>query len=109
LRPGRPDSRALAGIEPSELDGGGVNVFGHFATQGIYFLDQVTLGKAADCRVARHGADGVNIDNRKRHAASHTGSSQGCLATGMTAADHQDIVSVIFVIHYYAELLIGYF
>ena len=92
LGPGRPDRRALAGVEAAELDAGGVDVFRHLPAEGVDLLDQMPLGQAADGRVAAHGADGVNVDHQHRGAASHPGCRQSGFAAGMAGADHDNVV-----------------
>jgi hypothetical protein len=91
LGPGRTDRWSLAGVEPAELDAGGVDVFGHFAAQGIDFLDQVSFGQAADGRIAGHGADGVGVDDADQGAAAHSGRRQRGFAPGVSGADHGNI------------------
>lgn len=75
LGPGGTNRRALTGVEPAELDAGGVDIFGHFAAQGINFLDQVAFSQAADSWIAGHGANGVGIDDANKGAAAHAGRS----------------------------------
>jgi hypothetical protein len=86
LGTGGADCRTLTGIQPAELDTGGINILCHFPAQGINFLNQMPLGKAANGRVAGHGTNGVCIYNTDQSFAAHPGCCQGCLATGVACS-----------------------
>ena len=103
LGPGGPDRRAFAGIEPPELDAGGVDIFGHFAAQGIDLLDQMAFGQAADGRIAGHGADGVDVDDADRRAAAQRAAaraaSQPAWPAPITAMSNISSESVHVILH----------
>jgi len=46
--------RALGGVKQAEMRRGFICDFTHLAAQRVDFLDQLSLGQAPDCRVARH-------------------------------------------------------
>ena len=92
LGAGGPDRRALARVEPAELDGRGVDVFGHLAPQGVDLAHEMALGQSPYRWIARHGADGIGVHHARQGAATKTGRGQGRLATGVTGADHHHVV-----------------
>jgi hypothetical protein len=66
----------------------------HFPTQGVNFLDELSLGQPPDGGIAGHQGDGVEIDVEQQGLAPHAGRRQGRLAPGMTPADHDYIVII---------------
>ncbi len=86
--------RALAGIEPSKLYGGGVYVFGHLAAQGVDFPYKVSFGKTADGGIAGHGTDGIGVDYGDQRSAAHAGAGQRRFTAGMSGTYDNDIVFV---------------
>ena len=83
---------ALAAVEQAELDAGGVRHPAHQAVERIDLADEMALAQAADRRIAGHRADLVGAQRHKRGARARAGGSTCCLAAGMAAADHHDIV-----------------
>ena len=59
LRPGRPDRRAAAAIEKLELDARRVDGAAHQAAKRVDLPNEMSLGSAADRRIAGHVRDGV--------------------------------------------------
>jgi hypothetical protein len=57
-----PNGWSLLGVKHPELEAGHIGVFAHFAAEGVDLAGQVPLGQAADCWVARHLADGIEVD-----------------------------------------------
>jgi len=51
----------------------------------------VALADPADGRVAAHLAKGLDIVGEQQGLHAHACGSQGCLGTGMTAADHDHV------------------
>ena len=60
---------------------------------------QVTLAEPADRGVARHLADRRPLVGQEQCLGTETCAGRGRLATGMPAADHDDVVSLETVIH----------
>jgi hypothetical protein len=54
LNAGRAHRRALAGVERPRLDGRRVRRSCHYAAQGVYLLDQMSLADSTDGGVAAH-------------------------------------------------------
>src|SRR3546814_3809149 len=54
LTPRGPHRRALARVERAPLDAGVIGCLRHHPTEGVDFLDQMTLADATDRRVATH-------------------------------------------------------
>ena len=50
--------------------------------------------QTSDGRIAGHGPDGIGIDDRDKSATTHSGSSEGGLAAGMSGADHGNIIFI---------------
>jgi hypothetical protein len=59
--------------------------------EGIDLPHEMALAKPADCRVARHCADGVAPETDQRDGSSHPRSGSCRLATAMSTADDNDI------------------
>ena len=86
------DGGALAAIEQAELNAGGVRHPAHQAVERIDLADEMAFSQAADRRIAGHRAYLVSAQRHKRGARARTGGSTCCLAAGVAAADHHDIV-----------------
>ena len=86
-------ARPLGRIEHTTLDGGGVSVESHRAAEGIDLTDHVPFRQPADCRVARHLADGVKVLREHGDFGTHPGGGKGGFDPGMTRADDQHVVS----------------
>ena len=61
LGPGGANSRALAGIERAQLDGGSVCSMGHRTAESVNLLHQVTFTYPPDCRITAHLPDGFDV------------------------------------------------
>ena len=85
---------AFGAIEHAELDGAGIGDFAHLAAQGVNFADDLSLGDAADSRVAAHLRHGVGVHGQEGGAQAHPRRRQRRLYPGMPGAndDHVEIV-----------------
>jgi len=95
LGPGALDRDPLPGVEPPELDAGGVGIFGHLPAQRIDLLHQVALGQPPDGRVAAHGGDVVQVDGQEQGRMPHPRGGQGRLASRVAGPDHDDIICLV--------------
>ena len=86
-----PDGGPLAAVEDAELDAGAVDGASHEAVQGVDLAHQLSLGQAADGRVARHLADGLEAMGQKDGAPPHAGRRRRRLAAGVATADDDDV------------------
>ena len=80
-------------FKQAELDADGVGDFAHDAAERVDLPHQVTLGDAADGRVAGHLRDQVEIHGDHRGPEAHAGAGPGGLAPGVAGADHDDVVA----------------
>src|ERR1700733_9665934 len=87
----RPYSRPARSIQQTELDAHRVGDLTHNAAERIHFADQVTFSDAADCRVARHLRDQVDVEGDERRLQPHARGGHRGLASGMAGADDNDI------------------
>ena len=87
LGAGRPHGRAARGVEQPELDADGVGDFAHDAAQGVHFADQVSLGNAADRRIAGHLGNEVDVEGVEGGLQAHAGGGHGGFAAGVSGAD----------------------
>jgi hypothetical protein len=94
LGPGRAHRRALRGVQPTELDAGGVDHPRHRAAERVDLLDQVALGHAADRRVARHLRDQLERAGEHQGARAQPRRRQPRLAAGVAGADDDHVVVV---------------
>ena len=83
--------RALGPVQQPELDARLVRHPAHQAVERVDLAHQVALAEAADGRVARHLADGVQAMGEQQGARAGAGRGRGGLAPGMAAADHDHI------------------
>ena len=87
--------RALAHVEGAELDAPGIGPQAHHAAQGVDLAHHVALGQATDGRVAGQIAQTVHIAGDQQHAQAQTGQGHGGLGTGMAAACHDTVKTVL--------------
>ena len=88
----RTDARSLARVQHSKLDSRGVGIKSHHASKSVDFTDHVALGKPADCRIARHLADGVGILSEHQ---GFTAKPRGChrgLNSGMACPNDDHVI-----------------
>ncbi len=95
LGAGGAHRRTFPGVEDAELDAGCVDVLSHLAAEGVDLLHQVTLGQAADGRVAGHQGNGVQVDGEKERRAPHARRGERRLAAGMPGPHHDHVVFFI--------------
>ena len=87
--------RALAHVEGAELDAPGIGPQAHHAAKGVNLAHHVALGQATDGRVAGQIAQTVHIAGDQQHAQAKTGQGHGGLGTGMAAACHDTVKTVL--------------
>src|ERR1700677_293304 len=92
LRAWRPNRRSLSRVQHPKLQARHVGGFSHLTADGINFPRQMSLGQAADSRIARHLADRIRIDREKKSRTPHASRRQRSLDAGMTGPDNNDIV-----------------
>ncbi len=84
--------RSLRAVEHAELNAGAIDGAAHDAVQGVDFANDLPLRQAADCRVAGHLADAREVMGQQQGPRAQPGGGCGCLASGVPAADDDDIV-----------------
>ena len=94
LRARRPHGRTAAGIEQAELDADRIGDFAHDAAERVDFPDQVTLGDAADGRIAAHLGDQVQVHGDHGRAQANAGAGARGFTAGVAGADDNDVVPV---------------
>src|SRR5690606_15481411 len=92
LRTRAPNSRPLPAVEHANLDAGGIRDTAHQAVHRIDLPHEMALAHAADGRIAGHGADRVVTECYERSTGALARRSGSGFTTGMSAADHDDIV-----------------
>ena len=83
--------RAFAPIQKPKLNPGRIGGLAHDAAEGVYFPHQMTFADAADRRVARHFADGVEAMCYQQRLSSGARRSGRRLAPGMAASDDDHV------------------
>ena len=91
LGPASLYGRTFGGVEEAKLNGGKVGIEGHFATEGIYFADDVPFGEATDRRIAGHLGDRVDITGQKKGVRTEAGGGESRFAAGMAGATDDDV------------------
>src|SRR5262249_31797783 len=107
LRAGPSDGRTLAAVEHAKLDATGIRHAAHQAIKRVNLTDQMSLAKAADGGVAGHRPDGRKTVRDEAGRCAKASSRCRGLATGMAAADHDDIECVLSGLHgadFYREI-----
>ena len=92
LCPWAPHGRSLALVEHAELNGRGISDKAHVAPQGINLAHNLPLGNAAHGRVARHLCNFVHVYGNKAGFCPHVGSRRSGFASGVSAADNDNVV-----------------
>ena len=95
---GRPHRGSARSIQEAELNADGVGNFAHDAAERVDFADEMSLGNAADRRIARHLRDQVDVEGVEGSLQSHTRGSHRCFAPGMSGADY-DYVELFGELH----------
>ena len=93
----RLNGGATARIESLGLERRSIGIASHFSSEGIEFVDEMTLGKSANRRIARHATDSVDAGGDEKCTTAHSRSSKCRFRTGMSAADNDDVIVRKFV------------
>ncbi len=88
----RPDGGPAASIQQAELDTNGVGNLAHDAAEGVDLADEMAFGYAADSGITGHLGDQVKVHGDHGGFEAHARAGAGSFATGMTRADHDDVV-----------------
>ena len=83
--------RPLGAVQHAELDARLIDNAAHQPIECIDLAYEMTLAEAADGRVARHLADGLEFMRDKRCARTHACGRCGCLAAGVPASNNDDV------------------
>ena len=90
---------ALRGVQHLRLQERRVNAAAHLAAERVDLAHQVSLGRAADGRIAGHVADPVHIDGEDANLRAEPRGSQTGFNTGMAGANHDDVIGFCEVLH----------
>lgn len=71
----------------------------HFTAECIELRDELALAGSADGGVARHIADGIQVDGKANRFAAEPRSRQGCFDPGVSCANDADVISSGAKIH----------
>ena len=91
LGAGAPDGRALAAVEHAELDAAAIGGKAHQPAESVDLPHQMPLADAADRRIAAHRADRIEAVGDEDRGSSGARRGARRLASGMAAADHDDV------------------
>ncbi len=91
LRARTAHSRPLGTIENAELDAGFIRDAAHQAIERIDLADEMALAKAADGRIAGHGADSDEGMRDKRRPCAEARRRGSRLAASVPAAHHDHV------------------
>jgi len=95
LGSGRAYSGSFAGIECPKLDTRQICCMCHGTTQGIYFLNKMSLANPAYCWIAWHLSQCLDVMADQQGAWAHACRSKGSLGAGMTATDNDYIKAIL--------------
>ena len=88
--------RTLGAVQHAELDAGLVDDAAHQPVERIDLAHEMPLAEAADGRVARHLADGLELVRDQRRARAHTRRRRRCLAARVPASHNDDVEDSLF-------------
>ena len=94
LRARRPHRRTARGIQQAELYAGRIGQLAHHAAQSVDLAHQVTLGDAADGRVAAHLRHQVQVHGDHGGAQANPRAGARRFTAGVAGADDNDVVPV---------------
>ena len=86
LGPERMNGRSFGFIQHLRLNKGFINIFSHFAAQGVDFPDQMSLGGSSDVGIAGHQGNAVYADREQNDRKPQTGARQSRFAARMSCA-----------------------
>ncbi len=91
--------RTLAGVEYAELDTGTVGGLRHHPAEGIDFPYQVALADAADCRIAAHLSERVEVMGQQQGTCAQARRRQRGLGPGMATPDDNHVILPVMRSH----------
>ena len=91
LRTQGMDSGTFARVEHAGLDECIVNGMPHFAAEGVDLANEMPLAGAADCGIAGHERDGVQIERQKQCIKPHAGTGKRGFTARVTCTDDGNI------------------
>ena len=91
--------RALASVEHTVLYARLIRSLAHLAAESVKLTHEVSLARTADGGVARHIADGIQVDGKANRFAAEPRSRQGCFDPGVSCANDADVISSGAKIH----------
>ena len=84
----RLNGGAARTVQKTKLDTCAVYDAAHNATKSVDLANDVTLGDATNCRIARHLPDEVDVHGDHGGAQAEPGAGARGFATGVAAAHH---------------------
>jgi hypothetical protein len=73
------------------LNRGGIGEPTDHASKGVYFMDELTFGGAADGRVAGLPSDAIEIEAEQSSVQTQARRSDGCFTSGMATANDDHV------------------
>jgi hypothetical protein len=90
------DGRAFFGVQGSILYGSFIRYLCHFPAERIYFFNEMAFCKSANCGIAGHLTDGIEIHSENSGIESHSRRSKRGFTSGVSRADNKDIVVFVY-------------
>jgi hypothetical protein len=85
------DGRSFAEVQCPALQRYSVGGTSHFAAQCVDFIDEMAFAGSADCGIAGHVRDSVEVYSKQQRAQSQPGGSESSLYSGVTRAYYRHI------------------
>ena len=74
------------------MDSSGIGIEGHSSPESINFANHMTFAEAADCGVAAHLANGVEVLCEDGYLGSHSGCGKGGFHACVAGSDYENVV-----------------
>ena len=95
LRPGRLHRRPTRPVKQAKLYAGTIDHPSHYPAESVHLAYHMSLGDAADRRIARHLADQIEIEGHKSRARTEARGRRRRLTSGVARTDHDHIKTLV--------------
>jgi hypothetical protein len=88
------NGRTFRAVEQSELNSSLIGDASHQTIESIDLPNEMTFAEAADCRIARHFADGGELVRDEPGSRAHASGCSGSLGARVPASYDDDIIGL---------------
>src|ERR1051326_160370 len=95
LRPGRSNRGTTGSIQQPKLDARAINNPAHYAAERINLADQMTLADTANCGIAGHLSDEIEIESEQCRVRADSGGGSCGFTSSVATANHDHIECLV--------------